>query len=168
MDLLAKLNRRMGLPHDVATMRTLNDLFYQPLADHARLEPGVHTMLATLRDRGLALAIVSNTFVPAHTLDAHLERVGLLEFFPVRLYSCETIYRKPHRRIFQMAAAAVNARCRECLFVGDRPDTDVKGARRAGMIAVLKRAEPATGRWRSDHHVTRLAEELPAIVDRLR
>ena len=38
---------------------------------------------------GLRLGIVSNTFSPQGALDQHLDAEGILEFFPVRVYSCD-------------------------------------------------------------------------------
>jgi len=165
MDLLARMHCRMRLPADAATLRDLTDLFYKPLGDHAQLEPDTIDVLTRLRAEGLSLGLISNTFVPGSTLDDHLRREGLLEFFAVRVYSCDVGVRKPNPRIFRLALERLSAEADRSLFVGDRLDVDVKGANRVGMISVLKAAVLPDGGVRPRYHIRRLAE-LPALIAR--
>jgi putative hydrolase of the HAD superfamily len=165
MDLLARMHRRMHLPADGATLRDLASLFYRPLGDHARQEPETTDVLMRLRTEGMSLGLISNTFVPAHTLDDHLRREGLLEFFPVRVYSCDLGVRKPNPRIFRLALERLGAEADRSLFVGDRLDVDVKGANRVGMISVLKAATLPDGGVRPRYHIRRLSE-VPALIAR--
>jgi len=165
MDLLARMHRRMHLPTDGATLRDLTNLFYKPLSDHARQEPETTDVLVRLRSEGVALGLVSNTFVPGSALDDHLQREGLLEFFPVRVYSCDVGLRKPNPRVFRLALDRLGAEADRSLFVGDRLDVDVRGANRVGMISVLKAATLPDGGIRPRHHIRRLAE-LPALITR--
>jgi len=113
--------------------------WYHPLAQIATVEPETRNVLETLRRRGYALAIVSNTFVPGFVLDRHLAELGLLEFFPHRVYSCDVSYRKPHSRIFELALQRLGVRASESIFIGDQPEADVAGARTAGMMPIWKR-----------------------------
>jgi len=165
IDLLGRMHRRMRLPADAATLRDLTNLFYRPLSDHARQEEGTSDVLRNLRSAGVALGLISNTFVPGSALDDHLRREGLLEFFSVRVYSCDVGFRKPHPRIFHVALKRLGVEPGRCLFVGDRLDVDVKGANRAGMISVLKAATLPDGSIRPRYHIRRLSE-LPALVAR--
>lgn len=114
--------------------------WYRPLAEIARVEPGTHELLADLRDRGYRLGIISNTFVPGFVLDRHLTGLGLIEFFPERIYSCDVGYRKPHRRIFEIALERIGVRPDEAIFVGDLPEVDLFGAYRMGMTPIWKRS----------------------------
>jgi putative hydrolase of the HAD superfamily len=92
-------------------------------------------------------------------LDRHMEMHGLLEFFPIRIYSSEIGYRKPHPRIFKMALDAVGVRPQNAIFVGDLIKIDVVGARRSGMVTVLRQpfAESRTHRV-ADHVVRKISE----------
>ena len=57
-------------------------------------------------------------------------------------------WRKPHPDIFERALADMGVRAADCLFVGDRPDIDVAGAKGVGMaVAWLNpgRDAPAAG-----------------------
>jgi HAD superfamily hydrolase (TIGR01662 family) len=139
--------------------------WYRPLAELSRLEPRTHEVLATLTASGYRLGIVSNTFVPGHVLDRHLQELDLLRFFPQRVYSCDTGYRKPSRRIFQQALRELGAGPGESVFVGDRWRQDVLGARRAGLTAVWKRPRhaptPPGYPW-----IVRQLHELPQLLQR--
>ncbi len=119
--------------------------WYRPLAEVASVEPGTREALEELRGRGYRMAIVSNTFVPGFVLDRHLAEVGLLEFFPERVYSCEVGFRKPDRRIFDTALSRVGVAPAEAVFVGDLFKADIRGAERAGMIPIWKRRDGGAG-----------------------
>lgn len=118
----------------------LNWQWYRPLAEQGRIEPETADTLKALRQAGLKLGILSNTFIHSSSLDRHLKEAGLLDYFDLRLYSYEFSFRKPDRRIFLEAARQIGTEPAHILFVGDRMDKDVRGARNAGMIPVLKHA----------------------------
>jgi len=94
--------------------------------------------LIELRDAGLKLGIICNTPLQGEVIDKHLEIEGLIDFFPVRIYSSDVGYRKPDRRIFTAALKELDVRGPEAIYVGDRPRPDVNGAHRANMLAVLR------------------------------
>ena len=139
--------------------------FYEPLSRCGRIEEGLPELLEAFRAGGLVLGVVSNTFVPGEVLDRHLGSLGLLGYFPVRVYSCDVRYRKPHPRIFQIALDALGASAAEAMFVGDNLKADIAGALRVGMVAVLKDPTGARRhrRIRPTHRITAL-RELPALV----
>lgn len=138
--------RRRGLKLSPAEWEELNWRWYSPLVDQAWVEEDLCESLQTLREMDLRLGIVSNTFVNGSSLDRHMERVGILEFFEMRMYSYELTCRKPARRIFDEAAQRIGVEPGRILFVGDRLDKDVYGSRRAGMNPVLKRAYTNQGK----------------------
>jgi putative hydrolase of the HAD superfamily len=61
--------------------RDLNWAWYEPLYQKCSIEPDIKQTLQTLKDMGLKLAIVSNTFVHKSTLDRHLQQIGILDLF---------------------------------------------------------------------------------------
>jgi len=143
-------------------------LWYEPLTAVASLEPDTGRTLAALRDSGLALGLVSNTFVGRWFLDKHLEQLDLLHFFPVRLYSCEFDFRKPDVRIFRIAAERIGLPPHNILFVGDRIDLDIRPALKIGMVPVLKDAH-TNDRKRAPAGVRRigLLAELPDLIRKI-
>jgi len=66
-----------------------------------------------------------------------LTRRGIIEYFPVRVYSSEIGVAKPHPAIFRAALDALGVPAEAALYVGDRLNADVAGAQGVGMKAVL-------------------------------
>jgi HAD superfamily hydrolase (TIGR01549 family) len=143
-------------------------LWYEWLGGCARIEQDLVETLARLRRMGLKLGIVSNTFVNRASLQKHLRQLGLLEFFPVQLYSYEFHVRKPSPELFRIAAEKIGERPGNILFVGDRIDNDIRPALASGMRAALKAAYTNAGRKAPPQtlRIQRLAE-LPALIDQI-
>ena len=150
-----------------ADLHQLAWLWYAPLVEHSGVEEGVADTLSTLRRRGYRLGLVSNTFVDGAIHDRHLALHGLLEFFPVRVYSSAVGYRKPDPRIFRTALERLNVAAGEAMFVGDLVKTDIVGARRAGMVTVLKQPWGGARAGRVADFVIRQVAELPDVVAKL-
>jgi HAD superfamily hydrolase (TIGR01509 family) len=164
-DLLVRYHRRMGLPTDDALLRELACLWYHPLTEHATLEPDLHTALGAMRDAGLSLGLVSNTFVPGFAHDHHLAGIGLLDLLPVRVYSSEVGHRKPDRRIFQAALDRLNTTPQQTLFVGDLVKTDIVGAKRLGMKTALKQPWSNRAPHRIADYVIHHVSDLLALLE---
>jgi putative hydrolase of the HAD superfamily len=135
----------------------------------AGLRLGARETLATLRDRGLRLGVISNTIQPGRYLDANSARGGLLDFFSATVYSSEVGVAKPHPAIFRSALEKLGVEPGRAVHVGDRLATDVAGAQAAGMLAVLIEVPQ---RVEFDPAITpdaRIRElpELPAALDTL-
>ncbi len=60
---------------------------------------------------------------------------GILGRFETVIVSDTVGWRKPRPDIFHRALADMGVSAGECLFVGDRPDIDVAGAKGVGMAA---------------------------------
>ena len=143
--------------------------WYKPVVHRATVEAGTHAMLREFQRQGLKLAIVSNTCAPDYCLDRHLEREKLLEFFPTRIYSSNTIYRKPHPVIFRVALEQLGISPEQAVFVGDTLGTDIQGARRAGMTTVWKPAlrtqTTRKRRVRPDHEIEKIVELADIVLN---
>jgi HAD superfamily hydrolase (TIGR01549 family) len=142
-------------------------LWYSPLIEHTSIEPELVSTLALLQARGIKLGIVSNTFVPGEVLDRHLRLTGLLEFFPTRIYSSEVGFRKPDRRIFELASKSLRVEPAQTLFVGDIVKTDILGARACGMRTAIKQpwCSPTARHRIADHVVRRIADVLEIVFN---
>ncbi len=111
------------------------------------------------------LGLVSNTLFPGFAIDDFLRCEGLLDYFPVRIYSSDVRYMKPHRKIFRLALDQLGVPASQTLFVGDRMDNDVKGPSRVGMKTALfvRNGSVPRSRYGPDHIIRRLSE-IPAIL----
>jgi HAD superfamily hydrolase (TIGR01549 family) len=101
------------------------------LAAAAEPMPGRHDLLDWLTGR-YRLGLVSN-FDYTPTVERILREAGLLDRFEAIIVSDAVGWRKPRAAIFETAFACMGVRPRECLFVGDRPEIDVAGAKGVGM-----------------------------------
>lgn len=90
--------------------------------------------LGRLRGMGLRLAVVSNA---NGTVRALFERVGLRPLVDLVLDSREEGVEKPDPRFFERALSRMGARPERTVHVGDLYEADVRGARAAGIEAVL-------------------------------
>jgi putative hydrolase of the HAD superfamily len=97
-----------------------------------------------------------------------MRELGILDFFPLRMYSYEFKIRKPDRRIFQIAAERIGEPPERIAFVGDRVDKDVRPALSWGMTAILKEAYTSAGLLTPPGAIRiRLLSELPALIEKL-
>ncbi len=166
--LLQQVGRREGIDFSREQWEEVIWRWYEPLSRLAEIEPDLHETLANLTESGLALGIVSNTFVNRASLDRQLADLGLLDFFPMRLYSYELMLRKPDARLFRIAAERIDEAPERILFVGDRVDLDVRPALDCGMAAALKDAYTNRGKATpaGAHRIENVAE-LPALIERI-
>jgi len=127
--------------------------------------PAAHrALLARLAPR-FKLGIVSN-FDYTPTARWILEREEIAPFFDAVVVSDEVGWRKPKPIIFEVALTRLRVSPAEALFVGDRADIDVLGAKQAGLAAAwLNRdGEPLPeGVPVPDYEVQDL-EVLPALL----
>ena len=166
--LLKKSGTKKGIKLSEQQWQHLAWLWYKPLSKIGQAEPKTKETLTVLKELGLKLGIVSNTFVNAHSLDKHLQQLGILDFFPVRLYSYEFDFRKPDARIFRAAAERIGEMLENIMFVGDKINKDIKTSAKIGMKAVLKAAYTNAGKktpkgaWK----INNLAE-LPELIEKI-
>jgi putative hydrolase of the HAD superfamily len=128
---------RHGIPADEAWVQAAGEAFYAGATDGPGLRPGARELLDTLRGRGLRLGVISNTLAPRPFMDRSLVRRGLMDFFPVRIYSSEVGVAKPHPAIFRAALDAIDVPPARAVYVGDRLRADVAGAQTVGMKGIL-------------------------------
>ncbi len=74
-------------------------------------------------------------------------RFGIAKYFDFILTSAACSYRKPHRRIFEIALSNWYFLPSEAVMVGDNLDADVRGAQSVGLFTVWisRRAGGRTG-----------------------
>jgi putative hydrolase of the HAD superfamily len=120
----------------------------------------VRPTLASLRDAGLLLGIVSN-------FEAWLEDWfglhELFETFPVRVISGIEGIEKPDERIYRLALERASVDATDAVYVGDNPEFDVDPPAALGMFPVLVDRRDRF----PDHPGARVRDlrELPAILE---
>lgn len=100
-------------------------------------QPGALAVLEQLQLRGVRLGVVTNGSVTAQ--EQKLKASGLAARVAFSLISEAVGMRKPDPAIFREAARHFGAEPSSCVFIGDHPEKDIVGARRAGMHTVWLR-----------------------------
>lgn len=126
--------------------------------------PGQGELLAGLRGR-YRLGVVSN-FDYSPTVERILGEGGIRPLFEAVVVSDAVGWRKPRPVIFETAFRIMGIAAEDCLFVGDRPDIDVAGARGVGMDAAWlnpERIPLPPGLASPDYDVGHLSELAQAL-----
>jgi putative hydrolase of the HAD superfamily len=125
--------------------------------------PGVVEGLRTLRTH-LPVALVTDGDPSIQR--AKLTALGLEDAFEAIVFSDDLgrDKRKPHPAPFLAAATAIGIRPIACVFVGDRPDKDIEGAKAAGYAGAVR---VLTGEYRGVPPVRCLAtvDDFATAVD---
>lgn len=114
--------------------RHLNAFLEHPPA----LMPGVLETLSTLTDEGYKIALICNSgTTPGALARKFLADIGIAQYLLHLTFSDEERLAKPAPSLFLDTLKAIGTDARESVHVGDRPETDILGAQRVGMKAVL-------------------------------
>ncbi len=134
---------KLGVPDDaLETQALLTAYAWQPVRG-IQVFPDVIEVLSLLRDNGIQLGVVTNSFHPSALRDIELKVLGLLDFFPkCRLTAADVGVLKPHSAIFLKALERLGVEADEAIYIGDNPVADVAGAQGAGLRAVLRVKSP--------------------------
>lgn len=113
-------------------------LIYDPSSEEpARLRKGVIALLKKLKSQNLKLGIISNTSFPGRFHEEVLEKLKILSYFDVKVWSSEVGFKKPHPMIFYQAFQNLGGIAPgESVYVGDQFERDIKSANRAGLWAI--------------------------------
>jgi putative hydrolase of the HAD superfamily len=144
----------------------LRQEFYGGIDEIVLPRSGLKETLSGLQARGLQLGLISNTFWAADLHDRHLAEHHILEYLPLRIYSCDVPRVKPHPSVFAAAIDRLNITPGEAVYVGDRPDVDIQGAQKAGWRGILIRSpylDQSLGDVVPDAIIDELADLIPAL-----
>jgi putative hydrolase of the HAD superfamily len=143
------------------------DSFFSDLYERFRssdvwaLEPDCLTLLQELRRQGRRLGVISNFDSRVEDL---LGALGIRHLFDTVTFSSRSAAAKPDSRIFAEALRKAGACAEGSLHVGDHPEEDFEGARRAGLRALLYDPYDRYPEVPSAARIRRLAETLSFLV----
>ncbi|MFQ5875311.1 MAG: HAD family hydrolase [Dehalococcoidia bacterium] len=106
--------------------------------DPPALMPGALEVLKTLKTRGCKLGLICNSgATPGSHQRRFLADIGLARYLEVLTFSDEERLAKPSPNIFKTTLEGLDVPAEAAVHIGDRPETDVLGAKGVGMRAVL-------------------------------
>jgi putative hydrolase of the HAD superfamily len=119
--------------------------YYKSWSNITKLYDDVIPTLVYIHNKGIKLALISNTVFEGKLHDRDLKRLGIFKYFDFIIYSSDVGVRKPNPKIFKVALEKLRVSPDKAIFVGDRLYDDIKGAKSVGMTAILKEKETYTG-----------------------
>lgn len=162
----AGLLRHLGLPRrEPADLDQWFTGFLAGYRESWALFDDVLPALDALATEGLRLGAITNA--DGALQRAKLAGLGIAARFEVVIASSEVGAAKPERRIFAAACAEIDVGPGRASYVGDRLDTDARGARDAGLLGIWlnrERARPPA----DDVPTLSSLTQLPALMRAVR
>jgi putative hydrolase of the HAD superfamily len=146
---LTELARRCGVEPSAQTIADAARTHREGARYVQAPRTGVLEVLATLKQRGFALGLLSDC---SSELCEMWDDTPYAQFIDATTFSWAEGYRKPDLRGFLTSAARLGVDPSQCWFVGDGGSREMYGARHAGMRPVLVTNEkyPDHARYRDD------------------
>lgn len=117
------------------SMDQFHRIYDEAYGSHRRATPGSLALLDRCRERGIALAVVTNGTQTAQ--EDKLRAIGLEWMIPNLLTAERAGTAKPDPRIYEWALAQTGQVASDVLMAGDSLENDVGAALRCGLSAVL-------------------------------
>lgn len=115
-----------------------NELFeiYKTLECELGLYDDAYKILYFLKEKNIKLAIITNGVIEAQK--NKIKSLKINNLFDNIIYAREfgKEFEKPHKKSFLKTLEVLNCTCEESVFVGDNPNTDIKGAHNAKILGI--------------------------------
>jgi len=152
-----------GVPEPQGELKEFLEGYFQRLSMQGALMPGVRETLEALKGK-TRFALVSNG--SGRVQEARLAIGGIIDYFPVRVYSRDEGVAKPDPRILSITLERLGVLPEQAVFVGDSAKSDMAAAQAVGVDFIWFRPD---GRF--DSPGKRIAEvtelvQLPELLAR--
>ncbi len=152
---------------DEDNLRDSLEIFYGVLLEDRRLVSGAVELLHGLKERGLALGLISDVAwgLPSEYPMRDIQHFGLDAYFDDYVFSTDVGLRKPHPKVFKIALSNLGVSASEAMYIGNSLAHDIRGAKGVGMKAVLKRSTYCPmAEVQADHTISSL-DEVEALIE---
>ncbi len=113
----------------------IDTVFWDAAAPGAPTE-GIEDFLDFLKNKEIRTGVISNiTFAPSVVAE-RIHRLLPENTFEFVITSSNYIFRKPNKRIFELALEKAGLQPDQVWYIGDHYECDIKGAQNAGMFPV--------------------------------
>ena len=113
----------------------IDDVFWDAAAPGSPTK-GIFEFLTFLKQVGIRTAVISNISYSGNAVNRRINKCLPDNDFEFILATSEYLYRKPNKRIFDLALEKAGLKPEEVWYIGDQYKCDIKGAKDAGMIPI--------------------------------
>lgn len=155
--LLAELG--VELEMSISVLEELTLLYWKTFAENTEPYPDAVQTLDYLKKKCYKLGIITDTDGTEGIKRMRLDKLEIVKGFDVVVISGEDTPRtKPDPGPFKLAAEMLGVKPSECVFVGDKPFTDIDGGNAASMKTVLLKRRDWGVKERADFTIKSLTE----------
>ena len=97
---------------------------------------GIKDFLEYLKNKGIRTGVISNISYASSVVAERINRLLPENSFEFIITSSNYIFRKPNKRIFDLALEKARLEPDEVWYIGDQYECDVKGALNAGLLPI--------------------------------
>lgn len=97
---------------------------------------GIKDFLDYLKNKGIRTGVISNISYNPSVVAERINRLLLDNTFEFIITSSNFLFRKPNKRIFDLALEKAQLRPDEVWYIGDQYECDVKGSLNVGMFPI--------------------------------
>ena len=97
---------------------------------------GIKDFLGYLQNKGIRTGVISNISYASSVVAERINRLLPENSFEFIITSSNYIFRKPNKRIFDLALEKAGLEPDEVWYIGDQYECDVKGALNAGLLPI--------------------------------
>lgn len=113
----------------------IDTVFWNAASPGAPTE-GIEDFLEYLKKKGIRTGVISNITYAPSVVAERINRLLPDNDFEFIITSSNYIFRKPHKRLFDLALEKADLKPDEVWYIGDNYECDVKGSSNAGMLPV--------------------------------
>ena len=117
------------------TAEQIDSIFWDAAAPGKPTE-GIEEFLGYLKVTGIRSGVISNITYAGSVVEKRICDLLPNNKFEFIIATSEYMYRKPNKRIFELALEKAELKAEEVWYVGDSYECDVVGARNAGLFPV--------------------------------
>ena len=153
------LRQKVGSHFTKEFVTQVTENYWEALIEGSELYSDTLAILRYLQERGYRLGLLTDTDHVKAMKWKRIKQSGLEEWFEAIVVSGEDgIEMKPDPEPFHVVARRINLSPEECVFIGDKPFLDIKGAKAAGMTTILIHRRPWDRSVEPDYIVETLQE----------
>ncbi|KUO82215.1 MAG: hypothetical protein AT714_03185 [Vulcanisaeta sp. OSP_8] len=128
----------LGIMLSLGEINELVRIYWDSWSLRSKVFPDVIPTLKALKKCGYVIGLITNTDGELGLKRNRINRDGILNLFDVVIIAGDdTEQVKPSPQPFLEALKIINIKGNEAIYVGDKPGSDIPGAKAAGMYTVL-------------------------------